>query len=136
MTTDVTEPTHVTTIRDAAEGLAHVVAAYERGVDVALDHIGGMSGEDVRLALLAAAAVIADLRRDRDLPPMPAEPPACGQEYPGSGGGCVMRPDHGGPCYGPEDVGSDLPAMPAGSEAPPEGGTANPGRWTDPRPRR
>lgn len=85
--TDVTargaglDPAHVQTITDAADALTAVVAAYEAGVEVALDHIGGMSGEDVRLALLTGAALVADMLRDRGLPPMTAEPPACARDY-------------------------------------------------------
>lgn len=99
--TDVTadhaglEPTHVQALTDAADALTVVVAAYERGVGDALDAVEALSGEDARLALLAGAALIADLRRDRS-----------------------------------------LPEMPAGSEAPPAGGTRNPHVWADPGPRR
>lgn len=119
------EPTHVQALTDAADTLAAVIAAYERGVGDGLDAVDALSDEDVRLALLAAAALISDLRRDRGLPPMASQAPACGQEYPGSGGGCVMRPDHVGPCHGPDDVGSDPLEMPA-----------DPGRWADPGSRR
>lgn len=82
-------------LTQAADALTAVVAAYEAGVGDGLDAVEAMSPESTRLALLAAAALISDLRRDRDLPPMPA-----------------------------------------GSEAPLGGGTADPGRWADPRPRR